>query len=167
MKSMPLPLQVPLFLAAILLVEDVRNQGITQTRYSVNVVGYSDADFVAGSNLVANPLNAGNNTLSNLFDGVPSGSLLFPRAGRRRVLSTARVAAAQSIARRQSISIPVLRGGRHSVSGQPERFARRLMDSRVAHQWDRRAGDSDRPLRHDFDRLLPSGVLNGKLENGG
>jgi hypothetical protein len=79
MKSMPLPLQVPLFLAAILLVEDVRNQGITQTRYSVNVVGYSDADFVAGSNLVANPRNAGNNTLSNLFDGVPSGSLLFPR----------------------------------------------------------------------------------------
>jgi hypothetical protein len=48
------------------------------TRYSMNVVGYVDARFVAGSNLVANPLDAGNNTISNLFAGVPEGSVYLP-----------------------------------------------------------------------------------------
>lgn len=46
-----------------------------QNRYSMNVVGYFDAKFVAGSNLVANPFDAGNNTISNLFTGVPEGSV--------------------------------------------------------------------------------------------
>ena len=49
-----------------------------QSRFSVNAVGYVDANFVAGSNLVANPLNAGNNTISNLFRGVPHGSVCLP-----------------------------------------------------------------------------------------
>src|SRR4051812_16391046 len=45
--------------------------------YSVNMVGYADVDFVAGSNLVANPFNAGNNTVSNLFRGVPDGTMFI------------------------------------------------------------------------------------------
>jgi hypothetical protein len=45
---------------------------------SINAVAYVDANFVAGSNLVANPLNAGNNTISNLFRGVPDGSVFLP-----------------------------------------------------------------------------------------
>jgi len=49
-----------------------------QTRYSMNVVGYYDAQFVAGSNLVANPFDAGNNTISNLFAGLPVGSVYLP-----------------------------------------------------------------------------------------
>ena len=64
--------------AIILLVASGLAQAIAQPRYSANVVGYSDADFVAGSNLVANPFNAGNNTLSNLFAGLPSGSFFLP-----------------------------------------------------------------------------------------
>jgi hypothetical protein len=52
--------------------------GLAQPRYSANFVGYYDADFVAGSNLVANPFDAGNNTISNLFAGVPSGSFFIP-----------------------------------------------------------------------------------------
>jgi hypothetical protein len=42
--------------------------------FAVNVVAYVDADFVAGSNLVANPLHAGNNTISNLWPDLPDGS---------------------------------------------------------------------------------------------
>ena len=73
------PLAAPFpFTAICLLVASGLTQAIAQTRYSVNVVGYSDADFVAGSNLAANPFDAGNNTLSNLFAGVPSGSFFLP-----------------------------------------------------------------------------------------
>ena len=79
MKSMRSHTKGPFRLAMILLlVTGGLTLGIAQTRYSANVVGYSDAEFVAGSNLVANPLNAGNNTLSNLFAGVPSGSFFLP-----------------------------------------------------------------------------------------
>ena len=71
--------KVPFPLAVIvLIVTGSFAQVLAQTRYSVNVVGYSDAEFVAGSNLVANPLDAGNNTLSNLFAGLPSGSFFLP-----------------------------------------------------------------------------------------
>ena len=49
-----------------------------QERFSANAIGYVDASFSAGSNLVANPLNAGNNTISNLFCGVPEGSVFLP-----------------------------------------------------------------------------------------
>src|SRR5262245_38744740 len=73
MKTMHLPLSIiPLVIAGGL------SQGIAQTRYSANVVAYSDADFVAGSNLVANPLDAGINTLSHLFAGLPSVSFFLP-----------------------------------------------------------------------------------------
>jgi hypothetical protein len=49
-----------------------------QSGFSINAVGYVDVTFVAGSNLVANPLNAGNNSISNLFRGVPDGSVFLP-----------------------------------------------------------------------------------------
>jgi hypothetical protein len=47
--------------------------------YSVNAVGYVDVNLAAGSNLVANPLNAGDNSISNLFRAVPAGSLYYPQ----------------------------------------------------------------------------------------
>jgi hypothetical protein len=46
----------------------------SQVRYSVNALAYVDANFVAGSNLMANPLNATDNSVSNLFRGVPDGT---------------------------------------------------------------------------------------------
>ena len=46
--------------------------------FSINAIGYVDASFVAGSNLVANPLFAGDNTVSNLFRGVPDGTSFLP-----------------------------------------------------------------------------------------
>jgi hypothetical protein len=49
-----------------------------QSKYSLNAVGYADARLVAGSNLFSNPLNAGNNSLSNLFSGLPTGSVYRP-----------------------------------------------------------------------------------------
>ncbi len=45
-----------------------------QQRYSFNAVGYVDVLCVAGSNLVTNPLNAGDNSISNVLQGVPAGS---------------------------------------------------------------------------------------------
>jgi hypothetical protein len=79
MKSMRSHHKGSLRLAALLLlVLGGLMPGIAQTRYSANIVGYSDADFVAGSNLVANPFNTGNNTVSNLFAGLPSGSFFLP-----------------------------------------------------------------------------------------
>jgi len=79
MKSLRPRHGAPFRIAAILLLAGGGFvQATAQTRYSVNVVGYSDAEFVAGSNLVANPFNAGNNTVSNLFAGLPSGSFFLP-----------------------------------------------------------------------------------------
>ena len=49
-----------------------------QPVYSVNALGYVDANFVAGSNLIANALFAGDNSVSNLFRGVPDGSIFLP-----------------------------------------------------------------------------------------
>ena len=70
--------KVPFSVASIFLfVAGGLTQVLAQTRYSANVVAYRDADFVAGSNLVANPFDSGNNTLSNLFAGVPSGSFFL------------------------------------------------------------------------------------------
>jgi hypothetical protein len=48
-----------------------------QAQYSANAIGYADVNLVAGSNLVANPFNAGNNTISNLFRGVPDGAVFL------------------------------------------------------------------------------------------
>lgn len=45
-----------------------------ETIYSSNVVGYVNLDLVAGWNMVANPLDAGVNTLNTLMQGVPDGS---------------------------------------------------------------------------------------------
>src|SRR5688572_32226973 len=64
-----LPLLIPILLSS--------SAAFGQTRYSMNVVGYYDAQFVAGSNLVANPFDAGDNTISNLFAGLPDGSVIY------------------------------------------------------------------------------------------
>jgi len=39
--------------------------------YSSNVVGYVNVDLVAGWNMIANPLDTGNNTLSNVIPTAP------------------------------------------------------------------------------------------------
>jgi len=49
-----------------------------QSQYSVNALGYVDLNLVAGSNLVANPFNAGDNSVSNLFRGLPDGAVFQP-----------------------------------------------------------------------------------------
>jgi hypothetical protein len=43
-------------------------------QYSVNALAYADVSFYGGSNLVSNPLNAGDNRIANLFKQVPHGS---------------------------------------------------------------------------------------------
>jgi|ADurb_H2B_03_Slu_FD_contig_81_677537_length_734_multi_3_in_0_out_0_1 hypothetical protein len=48
-----------------------------ETIYSSNVVGYVNLDLVAGWNLVANPLDAGVNTLNVLLQGVPDGTAVM------------------------------------------------------------------------------------------
>lgn len=45
--------------------------------YSSNVVGYVNLDLVKGWNLVANPLDAGVNTLEALIQGVPDGTAVM------------------------------------------------------------------------------------------
>ncbi len=45
-----------------------------ETIYSSNVVGYVNLDLVPGWNMIANPLDAGVNTLNALMAGVPDGS---------------------------------------------------------------------------------------------
>src|SRR5687767_11770111 len=59
-----------LILAVGLALPSVRAQSI----YSVNALGYVDVNFVAGSNLIANPLFSRDNTVSNLFRDVPNGT---------------------------------------------------------------------------------------------
>jgi hypothetical protein len=44
------------------------------TVFSSNVVGYVNLDLVPGWNLIANPLDAGVNTLEALIQGVPDGT---------------------------------------------------------------------------------------------
>lgn len=48
-----------------------------ETIYSSNVVGYVNLDLVAGWNMVANPLDAGVNTLNTLMQGVPDGTTVM------------------------------------------------------------------------------------------
>ena len=49
-----------------------------QSVYSVNALAYADVNLVAGSNLAANPFSARDNSVSNLFYGVPDGSFFVP-----------------------------------------------------------------------------------------
>lgn len=53
-------------------------QARAQLHYSANVLGYVDANFVAGSNLMTNPLFAFDNSISNLLRDVPVGSRFVP-----------------------------------------------------------------------------------------
>lgn len=62
-------------LAALML---VGREVQSQTRYSWNAVGYVDVRLVAGSNLIANPLYAGDNSIANVLRGLPSGSYYLP-----------------------------------------------------------------------------------------
>ena len=75
MKHVPCRLSLDL-LIILILTPAVEAQG--QTRYSLNTVGYADAQFYAGSNLIANPFNAGNNSISNLLRDLPAGSIYLP-----------------------------------------------------------------------------------------
>jgi hypothetical protein len=47
-----------------------------QSRYSLNIAAYVDANFAAGSNFVTNPVNAEDNTVGHLLKDMPNGSLL-------------------------------------------------------------------------------------------
>src|SRR4051812_347990 len=67
---------ITLALLAGLPLASLRGQNI----YSVNTLGYADADCRAGSNLLANPFFNGDNTVSNLFRGLPDGSFFLPLA---------------------------------------------------------------------------------------
>ncbi len=62
-------------LATLLIVvtSEVRNHA--QARFSENIVGFADVHFLAGSNLFANPFNAGDNSISNVLRVLPDGSV--------------------------------------------------------------------------------------------
>lgn len=51
------------------------------TIYSSNVVGYVNLDLVPGWNMIANPLDAGVNTLEALIQGVPDGTFVVKFQG--------------------------------------------------------------------------------------
>ena len=48
--------------------------------YSSNVVGYVNVDIVAGWNMIANPLDSGNNMLSALITDAPLGTAAYKYA---------------------------------------------------------------------------------------
>src|SRR5215212_3897735 len=52
-------------------------RGSAQSQFSVNAVGYADVNLVAGSNLLVNPFNAGDNSVSNVLRGVPDGTVFL------------------------------------------------------------------------------------------
>jgi hypothetical protein len=52
-------------------------RGAAQSQFSVNAVGYADVNLVAGSNLLVNPFNAGDNSVSNVLRGVPDGTVFL------------------------------------------------------------------------------------------
>lgn len=51
------------------------------TVFSSNVVGYVNLDLVPGWNMIANPLDAGVNTLEALLQGVPDGTFVVKFQG--------------------------------------------------------------------------------------
>ncbi|HWN95974.1 MAG TPA: hypothetical protein VNT99_13135, partial [Methylomirabilota bacterium] len=74
MKTGPSRILIPAIIISLNIAE-----AWSQAQFSPNAVGYEDVTFVAGSNLVANlPLTAANNTISNLFNGVPDGTIFLP-----------------------------------------------------------------------------------------
>jgi hypothetical protein len=52
-----------------------------QNVYSLNIVGYVNVPLNVGYNLVANPLDNGTNTLSNLFPAASEGDVVFTYSG--------------------------------------------------------------------------------------
>ena len=65
-------------LALLLVVAGPLASARAQSVVSLNALGYVDVNFPAGSNLVANPLFAADNRVSNLFRDLPSGSYFLP-----------------------------------------------------------------------------------------
>jgi hypothetical protein len=51
------------------------------TVFSSNVVGYVNLDLVPGWNMIANPLDAGVNTLESLLQGMPDGAFVVKFQG--------------------------------------------------------------------------------------
>jgi len=48
-----------------------------QTVYSLNIVGYCNVVVPANFSIIANPLNATNNSINSLFPSVPNGSTIY------------------------------------------------------------------------------------------
>src|SRR5438046_266620 len=66
-------------LCAAALAAGIATSAVAQSNvYSLNVVGYVNVTVPAGYSLIANPLNAGNNTVSNLFNATnPLGATVY------------------------------------------------------------------------------------------
>jgi len=60
-----------LLLTAALTAAGIASSLAQNNVYSVNVVGYVNVTVPSGYSLIANPLDAGNNTVSNLFNSAP------------------------------------------------------------------------------------------------
>lgn len=56
--------------------------------YSVNAVGYVNTTLKPGFTLVSNPLNAADNSIRNLFKGVPSGTQVYKYTASGYVIAT-------------------------------------------------------------------------------
>jgi hypothetical protein len=54
---------------------------MAQAVYSVNYVGYVNKSLVPGFNLIANPLNNGNNQIQTLFPTAPFGATIYTYNG--------------------------------------------------------------------------------------
>jgi len=54
---------------------------MAQAVYSVNYVGYVNKSLAPGFNLIANPLNNGNNQVQTLFPSAPFGSTIYKYDG--------------------------------------------------------------------------------------
>jgi hypothetical protein len=69
---------VPRIFVILLIVVCPLSAARAQSIISANALGYFDANFVVGSNLIANPLFADDNSVSNLFRNLPVGSYFIP-----------------------------------------------------------------------------------------
>lgn len=77
-----------LLLAGVALGLAVASASAADAVYSSNVVGYVNLDLVAGWNMVANPLDSGDNMLSKLVTGVPEGTAAYKLVNGSYVIAT-------------------------------------------------------------------------------
>jgi hypothetical protein len=102
-----------------------------QSVFSLNAVGYVDLPLYAGSNLVANPLNAASNTVAFLFPNLPDGSYFLPWNQQTRAFdSTNRYVAATGWSDPNAVFVLPDAGflvlptaGKISFHGEPWQFA--------------------------------------------